>query len=553
MLVLLLGIVGFLAVSCGPEKAVPSTGTASAPSTAAVDGGESVDAGEPVDGDWIVSRLPYEMATLNPLLASHGALARTITRVIYQGLLERDNETWEMKPCLAESYVESEDHLTYTFTLRAGVAFSDGTPLTSADVKFSYDAIMKAENDTLPLRNYFESILSCEAIDARTVRFRCKEPYFKTLITLGEDLRVLPKHIFSEGDFNKHPNNRKPIGTGPYVLDTWETNQRVVLTRNEAYWGEKPRIKRRLLKIITDDNAAFQLLEHGELDFLALTPDQWVNQATSPRFEAAFNKETYYMPFHGYIGWNMRKPQFADKRVRQAMTMLLNREEILATIWHGLGVVVTNSFYINSDEYAKAIEAWRFDPKRAKALLDEAGWIDSDGDGVRDKNGVAFEYNFLIPSGSPETEQLATVYKEQTEKAGIHMNIRKQEWATFIETVHNLEYDSIVLGWQLDPEQDPFQIWHSSQTEGGSNYTGLKNDEVDQLIEAARREFDHGKRVALYHRMSEIIHEEQPYTFLFCTKVRAAIDKRFRGVQVYSLGLDTRQWWVPAALQRYGR
>ena len=136
-----------------------------------------------------------------------------------------------MKPRLAESYEVSEDHLIYTFNLRKGVTFSDGKPFTAEDVKFSFDIMMDPKTDSLSLRNYFANVDRCEIIDPHTIRFVCKEPYFKTLISLSEDIKILPKHIFGTGDINKHEYNRKPIGTGPYILDSWEANTRVVLTR----------------------------------------------------------------------------------------------------------------------------------------------------------------------------------------------------------------------------------------------------------------------------------------------------------------------------------
>ncbi len=542
--ILLSGALGAILAGCGEPVAPPES-----PAAATAAGGSAP--GDPVDGDWIVYRLPYEMATLNPLLSSHGALAKNLTDLIYEGLLKRDNTTWEMRPNLAESCEESEDHLAYTFRLRQNVQFSDGTPFTAEDVKFTFDILNNPAVDSLPLRNYFSNVDRCEILDPNTVRFICKEPYFKTRIAIGEDLKILPKHIFSQGDFNKHPNNRKPIGTGPYVLQTWDTNQQVILLRNENYWGQKPHIVKRLYKIIVDDAAAMQELQRQQLDIMALTPDQWVKQASTPEFERKFNKLTYYTPSHGYIGWNMRKPQFSDKRVRQAMTMLLDRNLILETILQGFGKIVTNDFFVDSVEYNRDIKPWPFDPRRAKQQLDEAGWIDSDGDGVREKDGVKFEFDMLVPSGSPETEALITVFKEQTDKAGIRMNIRLQEWATFVETVQNRKFDAMIMGWQLDPEQDPYQIWHSSQAEKGSNYPGLNDPEVDRLMEEARREFDLEKRAVLYHRMSEIISDEQPYTFLFCPMLKVVIDKRFQNVNVYRLGLDAREWWVPLNLQRY--
>lgn len=534
---------------CGPGG-TGGTGGARDGEGATEDRVTATSPGEPVDGDWLVARLPAEMAHLNPLI-SGDAYARAIYVLVYESLLDRDNKTLEMGPGLVESHEISPDHLVYTFKLRDGVKFSDGVPLTAEDVKFSFDTLMDPAVDAADLRNYFLNVDRCEVVDPLTVRFVCKYPYFKTLISLGEDLRILPKHVFETGDFNTHPNNRKPIGTGPYILERWDTNQQVVLTRNENYWGQKPHLLRRVYKIITNDNAALQVLMRGELDMMGLMPEQWEREASRPEFEAKFDKMAFYTPFHSYIGWNMRRPQLADKRVRQALTMLLNRELILDKIFGGMGMVVSNSFFIESIEYDKNLKPWPFDPAAAKAKLDEAGWKDTDGDGVRDKDGVPLRFDFLIVAAAPEAEQLATVYKEELKRAGIDMSIRPLEWATFIDSIHKRQFDACMLGWQLDPEQDPYQIWHSSQADEGSNYPGFVNAEADKLIEDARLEFDHEKRAALYHRHSAIIHDEQPYTFLFCTKARMAVDKRFRNVHVYPLGLDAREWWVPRELQKY--
>jgi peptide/nickel transport system substrate-binding protein len=572
-----LGLGAFLSACSGPPQQQPTAPAATPAATPAESGAAPEEAlggdihlalpaatpaesgaapgsnadGTPVDGDTAMVWLYSEMPTLNPMLSSIDMMGDRIARMVYDSLLERDNETWEMKPSVAESYEISPDHLTFTFKLRHDVIFSDGAPLSAEDVKFVFDKLMDPATDAMSLRNYFLNVDRCEVVDPYTVRFVCKEPYFKTLISLGEDLRILPKHIFSEGDFNKHPNNRKPIGSGPYLLEAWDTNDKVVLTKNEKYWGTKPHLQHLQYKIISDGNAALQVLERGELDYMGLTPDQWFHQAAKPEFEAKFNKLAFYVPNHGYIGWNLRRPLFADKRVRQAMTLLLNRQLILDTIFRGLGVVVSNGFIYGSAEYNKDLAPWPFDPERAKQLLAEAGWKDANGDGVLEKDGTPFNFEFLVPSGVPEYEQMATVYKEELAKAGIQMTIKLLEWATFVDTVHNLNFDAMTMMWQLDPEQDPYQIWHSSQIKGGSNYPGFVNAEVDKLIEDARKEFDPAKRVELYHRMNIIIHEEQPYTFLFCNKATVAIDKRFRNVKAYRLRLDAKEWWVPTALQRY--
>ncbi len=531
--------------SGAPESPQPPVTSATAITTTT----EAENDGPPVDGDSIVIRTPAEMPTLNPLTATD-VYAFRILDVVFDTLLEYDNETLKLKPLAAESYTVSDDHLTFTFVLKPGIVFSDGQPLTAEDIKFTYDKLMDPAVDAAALRNYYQNVSSCEVIDARTVKFTCKEPYFKSLGALG-GLPIMPKHIYSQGDFNNHPNNRKPIGSGPYTVESWETNQSVVLVRNEKYWGQKPHLLRREYKFIVDDNAALQVLTTGGLDFMGMTPEQWNSPTVSdPAFTAKFNKAQFLYPGYSYIGWNMTKPMFSDKMVRRALTMLLDRDTILKTIYHGLGTVVSGHFFINGPECDKAIKPWPFDPAQAKQLLDAAGWVDRDSDGVRDKDGQSFKFEILLPSGSPEAEQLATVYQEELKRAGIALTIRPLEWATFLESIDKRNFDACMLSWGLVPDPDPYQVWHSSQADKGSNRVAFMNPEADRLIEEARREFDLDKRVALYHKFHAILHEEQPYTFLFDSMALAAIDKRYRNVRTYPMYFDLREWWVPLALQR---
>ncbi|HXG30541.1 MAG TPA: ABC transporter substrate-binding protein, partial [Thermodesulfobacteriota bacterium] len=280
---------------------------------------------------------------------------------------------------------------------------------------------------------------------------------------------------------------------------------------------------------------------------------QWARQTSSEAFKKNYDKLGYFTPNYSYIGWNMARPYFSDRRVRTAMTHLVNRESILKEILYNLGEVVTNPFYINSPEYDRSIKPYPYDPEKAKMLLEEAGWVDHDGDGIRDKDGVDFRFEFLIPAGSDTGEKIATILKEELDRVGIDMQIRKTEWAVFTTRLNERRFDAVTLAWSMGVESDPYQIWHSSQAERGSNFVGFKNVEADRLIEEARTEFDRKKRIELYRRFSRIVHEEQPYTFLFCRKSTVALHKRFKGVKVYPLGLDPLEWFVPLPLQRYGQ
>ncbi|GIW47106.1 MAG: peptide-binding protein [Deltaproteobacteria bacterium] len=506
---------------------------------------------EPVEGDWLIYNLGAEPGTLNPITATDAYESIVNSGKIYETLVKRDNKTLEIIPLLAESWEVSEDKLTFTFHLRRGVKWHDGYPFTAHDVVFSYEKIMDPEVDAPHLRAYYKDIKSIEAIDDYTVRCSYSKPYFLALEFCG-GIPIVPKHVFEKGDFNTNPAGRAPVGTGPYRFVKWNTGEEIILDRNEDYWGKKPYIKRIVFKIISDPTVALQVLKREEIDLTGLTPIQWARQTSSQRFKKNFRKLSYFTPNYSYIGWNTRRPFFSDKRVRRAMTHLVNRELILEKILYNLGEIVTNPFYIYSPEYDHSIKPYPYDPVEAKKLLDEAGWVDHDGDGIRDKDGVKFEFEFLIPSGSITAEQIATILEEELKRVGIRMRIRRLEWAVFVKHLEERRFDAVTLAWSMGVESDPYQVWHSSQAERGSNFVGFKNDEADRIMEQARKEFDKAKRVRLFRKLAKIIHEEQPYTFLFCRKSTVALHKRFRGVKVYPLGIDPLEWYVPLPFQKYG-
>ncbi len=505
----------------------------------------------PVAGDWLISHLGSEPATLNPITATD-VYAQNIDDYVYESLLKRDEKTMQLVPVLAESWEISADHLQYTFHLKKNIRWQDGQPFTARDILFSFERIKDPKVDAAHLRNYYQDIERLEVIDDHTVRYHYRIPYFKALEFCG-GIPILPAHLFKDGDnFNQHPIGRQPVGTGPYRLLHWETGKEIVLIRNEAYWGEKPYLNRIVFKIITDSTVALQVLKQGGLDFMGLRPIQWVRQTQTARFEENFQKLKYPLPSYSYIGWNMRRPLFADRTVRLAMTLLMDREMILEKVLFGLGTVVNGTFYINSPEYDHNLKPHPYDPKAAAALLKAAGWEDHDGDGVLDREGTPFAFEFLISAGSKFGEQIATILQENLKGVGIKMDIRKLEWAVFVQRIEEHNFDACTMGWSLGWDTDPYQLWHSSQADNkGSNFVGFHNEEADRLIEAARKEFDPQKRREMYRRFSKILYDEQPYTFLFTTDALVAVARRFHNVVVYPMGLTPRQWWVPKDMQKY--
>ena len=302
----------------------------------------------PVEGDWLVTRLSAEPALLNPILDQLDANGRYIMDLVGDTLLDLDRATMEFIPRLADSWEVSDDHLEYTFHLREGLVFSDGVPLTVEDVKFSLEILKDPKSDSSDFRSYFSDVSHVEITGANTLKFICTKSYFGHLLTVSS-MPVIPKHIYGVGDINKHPANRAPVGSGAYRFEAWDTGQQIAIVRNEKYWGKRPYLDRHVFKIITDDDAAFQVLPRHEIDTMRFPAEMWNTRGSTPEFEAAFNKFTPsssipgYVGAYAWIGWNMRDPRFADKRVHRALTLLLDRELLLAEVFGFIGVVISGS------------------------------------------------------------------------------------------------------------------------------------------------------------------------------------------------------------------
>ncbi len=512
----------------------------------------------PVVGDWLTRNLEAEPQTLNPVTASD-AYESMINEGIYEGLITRDKETLQFKPQLAESFTISPDKRVYTFRLRAGVLWHDGQPLTVQDVKFTFDRIKDPKVDAASLRTYFDEISGCEIVDAHTVRFITRRPYFKTLETLG--FAIIPQHIFGKGeDFNAHPAGRAPIGTGAYRFLHWQTGREIVLERNANYWGfahgQHAWPTRIVFKILPESNVTLQLLKRGDIDcYDRVSPLQWKRQLDAPGVESRIQKFTYDFPGYNYVGWNLRRPIFLDVRVRKALAMLMDRDRIIERVYLGLAQKTTGPFLPQDPCYNKDVAAIPFDPVAARALLDQAGWRDTNGDGVRDRDGHPFAFDYLIPAGSDRAEQIGLIFQEELARSGIRLRIAKLEWAVFLKRMKRWEFDAVALSWALSLDMDPYQIWHGSQAKltDSSNSIGYANPEADRLMEAARGEFNSVRRYALYRQLHAIIAADAPVIFLTVPKALLAVNARWQNIQLYPVrpSYDVSEWFVPAGWRKY--
>jgi peptide/nickel transport system substrate-binding protein len=344
------------------------------------------------------------------------------------------------------------------------------------------------------------------------------------------------------------------VGSGPYVFENWQVGKEIVLGRNENYWGAKPKLKKIVYRFISNDIARIQALRSHEIDMVRATEEQFADLTAEEGFQDEFNCLAWWIPqvpFY-YMCWNQDTPFFSDRRVRLAMTHIVDREKIVSSLLKGNGKVTTGPFYINSEQYDKSIEPWPYDIDRAKELLDEAGWIDSDGNGIRERDGTEFSFEFTIPSRSVYYSRLGKMLKDSAAKVGIDVVIDPVEWSILMVKVNDRKFEAVSMGWGGDVLQDPYQLWHSSQIGNrGSNYAGFRNAEADAIMEEGRRTLDVGKRTKLYHKLNAILHHEQPYTFLYTRPIFRIVDKRFKNVKIYPFGPNYFEWYVPKSEQRY--
>jgi peptide/nickel transport system substrate-binding protein len=488
---------------------------------------------QPTPGGTVVRHLESDCKTLNWVLYTT-VYEDYVLRHLYDRLLDYD-QNLDIIPVLARDYDVNDNHTRITVTMRDSVFWHDGEPVTSADVKFTIDKILDPAVPAVNKRSWFEKLDRVETPDDKTVVFIWSEPYAPSLHALTQ-LAPMPRHIYQEGDFLENPANRAPIGNGAFKFEEWRTAEMISVVRNEHYYCKNAYLDKVVFRIIPDGAVALSALKAGEIDEMRLRQTQWETQTSDRDFLRRFEKLYYYVPQYNYLAWNCRSVWFRDKRVRRAMTLLFDRKTLNDKVYSGYAELVSGPFYINSWAYDRSVKPLPYDPDRARQLLDEAGWIDHDGDGIRDKDGVNFEFEFLS-SGSRIALEFAQLLQEACAKVGITLEIRRLDGATYFGKAFKGEYDACALSWRLDDDPDVFEMFHSSEVPPiGLNHTFYSNAHVDSLLELGRVEFDRERRKAIYHQVHRLIHEDQPYTFVNSVPEKRPISKRIGNVTLSPRG-----------------
>jgi len=503
-------------------------------------------------GDAIVVGSIGDARTLVPILASDGA-SQDIVGLIFNGLVKYDKDI-NLVGDLAEKWEVSDDGLFITFYLRQGVLWHDGAPFTSADVKFTFEKLIDPNVKT-PYSGDFLKVKELKVIDEHTVQVEYREPFSPGLASWG--MWIMPKHLLEHEDFSTTTFGRSPIGTGPYKFKVWKTAEKIELIYNADYFEGRPYIDRYIYRIIPDEATQFLELKTQGLDWSGLTPLQFRRQTDDRLFKNNFRKFRYPSFGYTYMAYNLESRKFQDRNVRWAINYAIDKNEIIKGVLMGLGRVCTGPFVPESWAFNKGVKAARYDPGKAKELLTRAGWLDTDTDGWIDKDGKMFEFTLITNQGNDSRKKVAEIIQRRLKDVGIKVKIRILEWSVFLnEFVNKKNFEALILGWGLSRDPDCYDIWHSSKTkEGEFNFVSYSNDQVDELMDEARRIFDQGDRARRYKRVHELLYEDQPYLFLYVADALPAVHKRFREIEPAPLGIGYNfiKWWVPKDKQRYAR
>lgn len=506
----------------------------------------------PAFGDTFIEASIGDASTLLPVLASDSA-SSSINSLLYNGLIRYDKNL-QIEGELAESWEIAEDNLTITFHLRRNVKWHDGQPLTAADVKFTYNLYIDPKTPTA-YAEAFKQVTYVEVPDPYTFVVHYEKPYAPALISWATAIH--PQHLLEGHDITKSNLARNPIGTGPYHFVEWVSGEKIVLEANPDYFEGQPYIKRVVYRIIPDVSTQFLELQTGNLDFMGLSPLQYDRQTDTPAFKRLYNKYRYLNFGYTYLGYNFKKPLFQDKRVRQALAYAINKQEIIDGVLLGYGTAATGPYKPDTWVYNPNVPKYTYDPDHARQLLAEAGWADSDNNGILDKNGAELSFTIVTNQGNDLRSKTGEIIQRRFKEVGVNVKLRIIEWATFLkEFINPGNFDATILGWTGGPEPDQYNIWHSSKTGPRElNFIGFKNAEVDRLLEEGRRTFDLQQRKAYYDRFQYILAEEQPYTFLYIGDALPAVSKRFRGIEPAPAGIryNFTHWFVPKSEQKYSR
>ncbi len=494
--------------------------------------------------------------TLHPLSSTDG-YASTVQGYVMESLLDRSVETYEWHPAVAKEWTVAKDEMSVEFTLRDGVTFHDGKPLTAEDVKFSFDAVTDKTNKykTAHLLSYYENIKEVTILAPNKVKFTFAKPYFGNFSVVAS-MTIVPKHIYENGGKDL---NKKLIGSGPFILSEFDRSKHIRLKKNPNWWGNNDPERKGiynyssiLMRFVADGTIAIQRMENGDFDFIGLTSEEFMKKTDGPKWKTDLEKVKMANKApkgYGFVGLNLKNPMFTSAKTRRALSHLFNREEMIKKFLFDMSLPATGPWYQQSDYADPNTKSPQYDPKLALNLLKEDGWVPG-ADKILQKtvNGQVVRLSFTILNPNKEAEKYLTLYKENSKQAGVEINIKFVEWNAFIKLLDERKFEAVTLSWSGgDVDYDPKQIWHTdSIANQGSNFVSYSNPKVDKLIDESRLILDRNERIKKLREVYKMIADDAPYVFWFNAKFGFyGTNKRVgRPKDTFNYSVGQSYWWL---------
>ncbi len=503
-------------------------------------------------GGTLIDAMIGEPSGLISMIAGESA-SSAITSNIFNKLLKY-NKNLDLEGELAESWQISADQKTITFKLKPNLKWSDGMPLTSADVLWTWHAVIDEKTGS-PYASDYQLVKKAETPDALTFSVTYEQAYAPALDSWA-GLQILPKHLLEGQDLHTTAFARKPIGSNYYKLDSWTHGENLKLSRNPASVLGQAKIDNLVTRIIPDSSAQFLELMADNIDNMGLDPIKYARIIPArPELQQKLALYKELGNSYTYLGFNLKHKPFDDVRVRRAINYAIDKQEIIDGVYLGLGINIASPYKPGTRWSNPDLKPYPYDPAKAKTLLKEAGFADTNSDGILDRDGKPFSFE-IITNQNKEREKSSVLIQRRLKDVGIDVRIRAIEWASFISRfIKTGDFDVVVLGWGLGLDPDQYNIWHSSQQAPGQfNFIGYNNPAVDKLLKQGRLELNPDKRTQIYHEFARVLLEDSPIVYLSAGYGLTAIHKRVKGIDnpapPAGVGWNSYDWYIPEPLRR---
>ncbi len=504
-------------------------------------------------GGTLISAMPSDPSSMIGMVAGESA-SLAIGSYLFNSLLKYD-QNLDLAGELAESWQVADDKKTITFKLKPDLQWADGKPLTSADILFTWQLITD-ENTHSPYASDYQLVTKAEAPDALTFIVHYSQPFAPALESWAS-LQVLPKHTLAGQDIRTTSFAQKPLGSHYYQLKEWRHGEYIKLEKNPKSVLGPANIDHLIERIIPDPAAQFLELMADNIDSMSMDPITYARIIPSrPALQARLNQFKELGNSYTYLGFNLKRKPFDDLRVRKAINYAIDKQEIIDGVYLGLGITIASPYKPGTRWSNPDLIPYTFDPAKAKQLLAEAGFEDTNGDGVVDRDGKKLSFEILTNLGNKQREKTAVIIQRRLKEVGIETHIRTLEWASLLTNfIKPGDFDAVVMGWGLGLDPDQYNIWHSSQQKPGQfNFIGYNNPAVDKLLEQGRLEFDPEKRMQIYHEFAKVLYEDSPLVYLSAGYGLTAIHKRVQGIMnpvpPAGVSYDSQKWYIPQPLRR---